>query len=111
MWRRPPGDTSTISTPTTTRCIRPWRRRPPRTWTSAVRVAQAAFLANRHWLAADRERWFCKAAELVERDRQEFVDILVDEVGSPVFKAEFEVDYCIGACALRQVCRARCAAR
>lgn len=63
----------------------------------AVRVAQAAFLANQHWLAADRERWLSKAAELVERDRQEFVDILVDEVGSPVFKAEFEVGYCIGA--------------
>ena len=41
----------------------------------AVRVAQAAFLANQHWLAADRERWLSKAAELVERDRQEFVDI------------------------------------
>lgn len=63
----------------------------------AVRVAQQAFLDNRHWLAADRERWLSNAAALVERDRQEYLDILIDEVGSPRFKAEFEVGYCISA--------------
>ena len=38
-----------------------------------------------------------KAASLVERDVLEYVDILVDEVGSPLGKAEFEVAYCISA--------------
>ena len=61
----------------------------------AVRVADEAFHANQHWLAADRERWLCRAAELVERDRQDYIDILIDEVGSPLFKAQFEVGYCI----------------
>ncbi len=61
----------------------------------AVRTAFAAFKSNQHWLAADRERWLSKAAELVERDRQDYIDILVDEVGSPLFKAQFEVNYCI----------------
>ncbi|MSQ98280.1 MAG: aldehyde dehydrogenase family protein [Xanthomonadales bacterium] len=61
----------------------------------AVKIAHAAFKNNQHWLAADRERWLCKAAELVERDRQDYIDILVDEVGSPLFKAQFEVNYCI----------------
>lgn len=61
----------------------------------AVRVAREAFLNNQRWLASDRERWLIKAAELVERDRQDYIDILVDEVGSPLFKAEFEVNYCI----------------
>jgi acyl-CoA reductase-like NAD-dependent aldehyde dehydrogenase len=63
----------------------------------AVEVAHQAFLANKHLLARDREVWFMKAASLVERDFQEYVDILIDEVGSPVGKAEFEVAYCISA--------------
>ena len=63
----------------------------------AVEVAHEAFLANRHLLAMDREVWFMNAASLVERDRQEYLDILVDEVGSPIGKAQFEVDYCISA--------------
>lgn len=64
---------------------------------AAIRVARAAFEANRHRLAREREVWMMRAAELVERDRKEYLDILVDEVGSPVFKAQFEVDYCISA--------------
>jgi len=63
----------------------------------AVQVAHEAFLANKHLLAKDREVWFMNAASLVERDFQEYVDILIDEVGSPVGKAEFEVAYCISA--------------
>ena len=31
----------------------------------AVKSAHAAFKANQHWLASDRERWLSKAAELV----------------------------------------------
>lgn len=63
----------------------------------AVKTAQEAFKANRHRLAREREAWLMKAAELVDRDRQEYLDILIDEVGSPIFKAQFEVDYCISA--------------
>ncbi len=63
----------------------------------AVQVAHEAFLANKHLLARDREVWFMKAASLVERDFQDYIDILIDEVGSPVGKAEFEVAYCISA--------------
>lgn len=63
----------------------------------AVAAARAAFKANKGLLAYQRECWFLKAAELVERDRQEYLDILVDEVGSPIFKAQFEVNYCINA--------------
>ncbi len=63
----------------------------------AVQVAHRAFLANKHLLARDREVWFMNAASLVERDFKEYVDILIDEVGSPLGKAEFEVAYCISA--------------
>jgi acyl-CoA reductase-like NAD-dependent aldehyde dehydrogenase len=63
----------------------------------AIEVAHEAFLANKHLLARDREVWFMQAAALVERDFKDYVDILVDEVGSPVGKAEFEVAYCISA--------------
>ena len=63
----------------------------------AVDAAEAAFKANRHLLAHEREVWFMRAAELVERDRQEYLDLLIDEVGSPMFKAQFEVNFCINA--------------
>ena len=61
----------------------------------AVRAAEAAFQANRHRLAGEREGWLCKAAELMEARRGEFVDILIDEVGSPFGKAQFEVSYAV----------------
>ncbi|MFK8050541.1 MAG: aldehyde dehydrogenase family protein [Halioglobus sp.] len=64
---------------------------------TAVEVAHQAFVDNKHLLAKDREVWFMKAATLMERDAQEYLDILVDEVGSPLSKAEFEVGYCISA--------------
>lgn len=63
----------------------------------AVLTAKAAFQANKNQLAYQRECWLLRAAELVERDRQEYLDILVDEVGSPIVKANFEVNYCINA--------------
>lgn len=58
----------------------------------AVESAQHAFLSFRHSLPKERERILCKAAELLERDRQDFIDILVDEIGSPIRKAGFEVE-------------------
>lgn len=61
----------------------------------AVQNAHAAFAAYGKTLAADREAWLCRAAALIERDRDEFVDILIDEVGSPFGKAQFEVQYAI----------------
>ena len=63
----------------------------------AVLAAQDAFKSNRHLLARDREVWFMDAASLMQRDFQEYMDILVDEVGSPAGKADFEVNYCISA--------------
>lgn len=61
----------------------------------AVQAAQAAFLEYRYTRAADREGWLSRAAAIVDRRRSEFVDILVDEVGSPLGKAHFEVDYAV----------------
>lgn len=62
----------------------------------AVRTAHASFAAFSKTLAAEREAILCKTAELLERNRGEFIDILIDEVGSPVGKAQFEVQYAIG---------------
>lgn len=58
----------------------------------AVKTAHEAFLSFRHSLPKERERIMCKAAEILERDRQDFIDILVDEIGSPIKKAGFEVE-------------------
>lgn len=58
----------------------------------AVATAHEAFASFRATLPKERERILCKAAELLERDRNEFVDILVDEIGSPIRKAGFEVE-------------------
>ena len=59
---------------------------------AAVATARQAFLSFRASLPKERERILCKAAELLERDRDEFIDILVDEIGSPIRKAGFEVE-------------------
>jgi acyl-CoA reductase-like NAD-dependent aldehyde dehydrogenase len=62
----------------------------------AVQAAANAFPAFRKLLAKDREALLQKAAALLERDRQDFINILIDEVGSPVMKAGFEVQFAIG---------------
>ncbi len=61
----------------------------------AVDTAHQAFASFSKSLAAEREAILSRTAELLERNRQEFVDILIDEVGSPVGKAQFEVQYAI----------------
>jgi acyl-CoA reductase-like NAD-dependent aldehyde dehydrogenase len=61
----------------------------------AVQVAHEAFQSFRHMLAKDREALLCKAAALLEEQQQEFIDILIDEVGSPIMKARFEVSFCL----------------
>ena len=58
----------------------------------AIETAHTAFTSFRKTLPKERERILCKAAELLERDRADFIDILVDEIGSPVRKAGFEVE-------------------
>jgi acyl-CoA reductase-like NAD-dependent aldehyde dehydrogenase len=62
----------------------------------AVQVAQETFQSYSKSLASEREAILSKTAELLEQNRQEFVDILIDEVGSPIGKAQFEVQYAIG---------------
>jgi len=62
----------------------------------AVDAAHACFQTYRKSLAKDREAMLCKAADLLERDKQDFLDILIDEVGSPMNKAMFEVNAAIG---------------
>lgn len=63
---------------------------------AAVDAAQAAFAGYGQTLAAEREAWLSRAAGIMEGRRQEFIDILVDEVGSPLGKAQFEVQYAVG---------------
>ena len=60
---------------------------------TAVQTAQTAFQTYSKTLASEREAILSRTAGLVEKHRQEFVDILIDEVGSPVGKAQFEVQY------------------
>jgi len=62
----------------------------------AVEAAHACFQTYSKTLAKDIERMLCKAADLMERDRAEFTDILIDEIGSPINKANFEIQYAIG---------------
>lgn len=61
----------------------------------AVEAAHACFQSYGQTLPKEREAMLCKAADLLERDRAEFADILVDEIGSPMNKAQFEIEYSI----------------
>ena len=62
----------------------------------AVEAAHACFQRYGKTLAKDREKMLCKAADLLERDQAHFIDILIDEIGSPINKANFEIQYAIG---------------
>jgi len=61
----------------------------------AVEAAHNCFKTYSKTLAKDIEAMLCKAADLMERDRAEFADILIDEIGSPMNKANFEIQYAI----------------
>jgi acyl-CoA reductase-like NAD-dependent aldehyde dehydrogenase len=43
----------------------------------------------------EREKWLINAAAILERDKQQFIDILIDEGGSTIGKAMFELDFSI----------------
>ncbi|MEM1174557.1 MAG: aldehyde dehydrogenase family protein [Pseudomonadota bacterium] len=58
----------------------------------AVESAHEAFQTFRHTLPKEREKILCKSADLLDRDRKDFIEILVDEIGSPIKKAGFEVE-------------------
>ena len=63
----------------------------------AVGAATEAFQAFSRTQAKEREKILCDAASIVERDKDEYLGLLIEEVGSPIMKAQFEVDYCINA--------------
>ena len=63
----------------------------------AVRAAKGAYQVYKDSQAKQREKILCDAASIVERDREDYLNLLIKEVGSPIMKASFEVDYCINA--------------
>lgn len=58
----------------------------------AVAAAKSAFAGYRQTLPKERERWLLRVAEIMESRRQELLDCLIDEIGSPLQKAMFEFD-------------------
>ncbi len=58
----------------------------------AVQTAHAAFQTFKETTAKEREGILCRAAEILQRDKDDFARILIDEVGSPTFKAYFEIE-------------------
>jgi vanillin dehydrogenase len=65
--------------------------------TRSVTEAQAAWGNYSTLLASRREDMLCQAAVLLERDRSEFADLLIEEIGSPISKANFEIDMAVSA--------------
>lgn len=63
---------------------------------AAIEAARTASTTFRKTLAKDRERWLQKAAELMEERWAPFVNALIDEIGSPKKKAEFEYNKALG---------------
>jgi len=62
----------------------------------AVESADDAFQRYRRTLPKEREGWLLRAAELLESQSRSFVDLLIDEVGSPIVKARREIATSIG---------------
>ena len=57
----------------------------------AVAAAKEAFVAYKDTTPTERERWLLRVAEIMETRQKELVDCLIDEIGSPVQKAMFEI--------------------
>lgn len=57
----------------------------------AVQAAHTAFADYKKSVAKDREAWLSKAAALLEEQADEFAEILIDEIGSSIGKARFEI--------------------
>ena len=57
----------------------------------AIAAAKAAFPAFRKTTPTERERWLLRAAELLEERQDKIVNCLIDEIGSPIGKAKFEL--------------------
>lgn len=57
-----------------------------------ISAAKSAFASYRDTLPKERERWLLRVAEIMEERKQELLDCLIDEIGSPIQKAMFEFD-------------------
>lgn len=56
----------------------------------AVEVARAAFPAYKETTPTERERWLLRVAEIMEQRKDDLINCLIDEIGSPIQKAMFE---------------------
>lgn len=57
---------------------------------AAIASARAAFPAYKETTPTERERWLLRVAEIMEERKQDLLDCLIDEIGSPFQKAMFE---------------------
>lgn len=58
----------------------------------AVAAAKEAFTSYKETLPKERERWLLRVAEIMEERRAELINCLIDEIGSPLQKANFEFE-------------------
>ena len=56
----------------------------------AVEAARAAFPAYKETTPTERERWLLRVAEIMEQRKDDLINCLIDEIGSPIQKAMFE---------------------
>ena len=59
---------------------------------TAIAAAKGAFKTFKETLPKERELWLLRTAEIMERRKDEVIDCLIDEIGSPIGKANFEFD-------------------
>jgi acyl-CoA reductase-like NAD-dependent aldehyde dehydrogenase len=62
---------------------------------AAVEAAHAAFATYAKTLPREREAWLGRAATLLEERSEAFAEILIQEIGSPMNKARFELSYAV----------------
>ena len=63
---------------------------------SAVDTADQAFDSYRQTTQPQREQWLLNAANLIESRSEELTEILINEIGSPITKAQREVSVSAG---------------
>lgn len=84
------GETFVSLNPETDRRYCTAARGGPDDMLEAVAAAKEAAKAYRTTTAKNREAWLQKAADAMEARRDELIEALIDEIGSPIGKARFE---------------------
>lgn len=95
-FREAGSETFESRNPLNDQCLARIAKGTPATIDQAVEVAHEAFLSFRHTPVQEKEKWLLKAADCLNQNSDRLVQLLIDEIGSPLSKARKELAVATG---------------